>query len=258
MPEKSSKEKFPSYSKPRQRKSDGAYLIRERKEDGTFKDHEFSDRKTAISFFESVTNANKNLPDGQILTPEEKDALSVAGINEIPVRWRVFIAEYLSNNHNATLAYKTAYHVSNNNVAAVNGHRLLKNAKVQEILSIEIDGLLAGLKSKIKSAVLHDMLCVATVKPGGWIEENGSIDFEKIRTEGAEALTGYEFEEVEESDGEGKSKKKRKVKFQTHRKDKAWDILARHVGIIEDKSENVVRAPVQIIVINSDVDINRW
>lgn len=63
---------------------------------------------------------------------------------------RIFANEYVRNGRNATRAYMLAYHVKNENTAAVNGAKLLKNTKIQEYIDKQIDGIcddtIAGAK----------------------------------------------------------------------------------------------------------------
>ncbi len=48
---------------------------------------------------------------------------------------RVFVDEYLSNGNNATAAYKVANpKVKNDNVAGVEGHKMLRHPKIQALV----------------------------------------------------------------------------------------------------------------------------
>ena len=51
-------------------------------------------------------------------------------------RHEAFVREYLSNNRNATQAYKVVYKVDNDS-AEVLGHKLLRNVKIQQYLAEE-------------------------------------------------------------------------------------------------------------------------
>ena len=68
-------------------------------------------------------------------------------VTELNIKQEKFCLEY-SRSGNATQAYKTAYEVQNDNTAAVNANKLLRNTKIQARLK--------ELSQEIKSSKIAD------------------------------------------------------------------------------------------------------
>ena len=57
-------------------------------------------------------------------------------VGDLTEKQKAFCLEYYKNGYNATRAYLAVYHdIKNDNVAAVNSNRLLRNAKIVEYLT---------------------------------------------------------------------------------------------------------------------------
>lgn len=85
-------------------------------------------------------------------------------ITNLRPRQRRFIQEYLVD-LNATAAYKRAgYRAKNDNVAAVEGHRLLRNPKIRTVVKQELDRRMfaAGIKGE---RVLREAAYIALADP---------------------------------------------------------------------------------------------
>lgn len=111
----------------------------------------------------------------------------------------LFCREYVSNKClNATEAYKKVYTVKNDNVAAVNGHKLLRNAKIDQ----RIKELMAERAKRLEitaDAVLNELWAVASAR---------LTDFAKIKTVEKKRIVTRIKQNVEnEENGEDDGKK---------------------------------------------------
>lgn len=156
---------------------------------------------------------------------------------------KVFCDEYLID-LNATRAYKVAYkNVTKNETAAVNGSRLLRNAKVkayidkkmkerEERTEITQDKVLKEL-AKIGFADLRDYLEYKTAKTVVEYEDGEPIiDYRPIiDLIDSEEVDMSAIQEVSVSD-------KGTFKFKLYDKQKALELMGRHLGMFIDKVEH--------------------
>jgi phage terminase small subunit len=96
---------------------------------------------------------------------------------------------------NATTAYKAIYKVSNDNTAAVNGQRLLRNAKVQEYLTAKRQKL--AEKTEItQEMILEGYRKLAFYDVRNFYDESGNLkDIKDLDDETAFALAGLDVTE---------------------------------------------------------------
>jgi len=196
-------------------------------------------------------------------------------VKNLSAKHELFCKEYVSDKYlNATKAYKAVYKVKSENTAAVNAHKLLRNAKIKA----RIDELMAERAKRLEitaDAVLREAWAVASAR---------ITDFAKIRTvektrivtrvkqitenennEGDNENKGPQFEEVEETyleqqieildtdlidpDKIGalssiKPCKEGGIEFKTFDKVKAIELVMKHKGMFEidnkQKTEKIV------------------
>lgn len=151
---------------------------------------------------------------------------------------KAFVDEYLID-LNATRAYKAVYkNVKSDDVAAVNGNRLLRNAKVEEYLKKRMKD--REKRTEItQDKVLKELAAVAFA--------NGS-DFARVVTKTCFNKQGKEVQyqdvELEETDELPEEKRKaiagikmgkNGIEVSTCDKVKALELLGRHLGMFNDK-----------------------
>ncbi len=156
---------------------------------------------------------------------------------------KIFCDEYLID-LNATRAYKAAYkNVKKDETAAVNGSRLLRNAKVKAYIDYKMkerekrteitqDKVLKEL-ARIGFADLKDYLEYKTAKSIVEYDEDGDpvIDYRTIidLVDSKEVDTSVVQEVSISKDGT--------FKFKLYDKQKALELIGRHLGMFNDKLE---------------------
>lgn len=114
----------------------------------------------------------------------------------------IFAEQYIIHNRNATIAYKAVYGQGlNDNTAAVNASKLLRNTKIQEylkerfsVLEIDADYVLAKLKNLAEEARSDSTKLQAIIAIGkslGMFSNNPTIDPERERAARSEYLSNY-------------------------------------------------------------------
>ncbi len=143
-----------------------------------------------------------------------------------------FVAEYLVD-LNAAGAYRRAgYKVRNDNVAAVEGHRLLRNPNVVAVIAagqaqraarvqVEADEVLRGLLRIARA----DMRKYASWGPEGVILKESST----LSDDDAAAVAELS-QTISESGGS--------IRFKLHDKLSAWEKLGKHLGLFKEVVEH--------------------
>ena len=172
----------------------------------------------------------------------------------------MFADEYLID-LNATRAYKAVYKsIKSDDVAAAAGTRLLRNVKVEDYLSqkmkarekrteITQDKVLQEL-AKIGFANLKDYLEYKTAKTVVEYDENGEpvIDYSQI-------INVIDSNQVDTSAVQEVSvSKDGTFKFKLYDKQKALELIGKHLGMFVDKSEVEIKSLPQIVLKRSGDD----
>lgn len=140
---------------------------------------------------------------------------------------KIFVDEYLID-LNATRAYKTAYpNIKNDNTAAVNGSKILRNTKVKE----EIEKRMKEREKRteitqdkvikeLANLAFTDRTDIVTITSGRVIIQ----DFDDLTPEQRACIAG-----VKET--------KFGIEVSFYGKEKALEMLGRHLGMFNDKME---------------------
>lgn len=107
----------------------------------------------------------------------------------MPERHRLFVLEYLMD-YNATRAYKSVYGEMDDSVAAVNGCRLLRNAKVKQVIETETDRAIDARRSRLRDLVVRSLDETLSARLSDYIDESGEVDVEKLTRNGG-AVVGF-------------------------------------------------------------------
>lgn len=146
---------------------------------------------------------------------------------EVTEKQKVFADEYLID-LNATRAYKVAYPAAKKDeVAAVNGNRMLRNAKVAEYITERMQD--RQKRTEItQDKVLQELAAVAFSNATDYVEvrDNAVIvkDTASLSDTQIKALAG-----IKESRGG--------IEVKLNDKLKALELLGRHLGMFKDKVE---------------------
>ncbi len=146
-----------------------------------------------------------------------------------------FCDEYLVD-LNATRAYKVAYsRCKKDETASVNGSKLLRNTKVQEYISKKQKEI-EKRTEVTQDMVIQELAKIAFLDIRKLYTENGQLkNIADIDSDVAGAISSLET--LEEYDGYGDNREKigdtKKVKVLD--KTKALELLARHLGMFNDK-----------------------
>lgn len=170
-------------------------------------------------------------------------------MNKLTPKQKIFCNEYLID-LNATRAYKKAYpNVKKDETAAVNGNRLLRNAKVKEYLDKRMKD--REQRTEItQDKVLKEIAAIAFSNGSKYAkvierityDENGQviIDPETGETLKYKAIDFKCTDELTEEEKKAISsihKGKDGMKIETYDKLKALELLGKHLGMFKDKVE---------------------
>lgn len=151
-------------------------------------------------------------------------------MNKLTAKQKIFVDEYLVD-LNATRAYKAAYKsCKKEETAAVNGNRLLRNAKVKEY----IDKRMKDREKRTEitqDKVLQELASIAfdDIKNYLWFytDDNGDI---QVRVKNSDDIDTKNISEISiGKDGQ--------FKFKLYCKDNALIQLGKHLGMFKDKVE---------------------
>ncbi len=156
---------------------------------------------------------------------------------KIAPKQKIFADEYLID-LNATRAYKVAYpKVKSDAVAAVNGNRLLRNAKVEIYIKERMKE--REQRTEItQDRVLKEYAKIAFFNPKKLFNENGQPkDITELDDDTAAVIAGLKVNDVYEGFGEDRTFIGYLKEYKLTDKKGALDSLARHLGMFKDKVE---------------------
>ena len=140
---------------------------------------------------------------------------------------KIFADKYLID-LNATRAYKVAYpRVKNDDIAAANASRLLRNAKVAAYISERMQERQKRTEVT-QDRVIEELAAIAFAKATDFVQiSHGNViltDTSKLSENQIKAIAGIK---------EGKNG----IELKLNDKEKALELLGRHLGMIKDKLE---------------------
>ena len=140
---------------------------------------------------------------------------------------KIFADEYLID-LNATRAYRVAYpSVKREETAAVNGSRMLRNAKVAEYIQKRMQD--RQKRTEItQDRVLQELAAIAFAK---------TTDYAEIKNECVRIKDTGDLDEQQVRAIAGIKKGKFGVEIKLNDKEKALELLGRHFGMFKDKVE---------------------
>lgn len=150
---------------------------------------------------------------------------------------KIFADEYLID-LNATRAYRVAYpSCKKDDTAAVNGSRMLRNAKVAGYIQERMK------EREKRTEITQDMVLKELAKLGLFdirklFDDSGKpLDITGLDNETAACIAGLEVMDVYEGTGENKEFVGYIKKYKLSDKLKALELLGRHLGMFKDKVE---------------------
>jgi phage terminase small subunit len=157
-------------------------------------------------------------------------------VAKLTAKQQRFVDEYLVD-LNATQAYLRAGYKVNENVAAVNAQRLLRNANIQHLLSQAMQE--RAKRTEITAdRVLKEMGRLGFFDPRKLFNDDGSPKgIQELDDDTAAALAGLEVIEIWEGKGEDRHFVGYLKKYKLADKKGALDSIARHLGMFNDKLE---------------------
>ena len=149
-------------------------------------------------------------------------------MDKLTPKQKIFCDEYLID-LNATRAYKKAYiNIKNDDTAAVNGNRLLRNAKVKEYLD-------KRMKDREKrTEITQDMV----LKELAAIAFSNGADFAKVTDDNmVRIIPTDELSEDKKKAISAIKETKFGINIETCDKVKALELIGKHLGMFKDKVE---------------------
>lgn len=148
----------------------------------------------------------------------------------------LFVNYYLQC-FNGTRSYKLAYGVDNDNVAAVEAHRLLRNPKIREVIE---DRLAEEVMSANEAlARLSDMARGVT---SDYLTSKGKLDIAKLIDDGK----GHLVKKIREG--------KYGMSYEFYDAQRANELIARHYGAFTDRLEVDRELTINVRYGNDDTD----
>lgn len=137
---------------------------------------------------------------------------------------------------NATRAYIDAgYSVKSKNAAAVEGHKLLKNPKIQAYIQKRMKDR-EGRTEITQDRVLKEYAKIGFFNPKKLFRDDGSPkDINEIDDDTAAAIAGLEVMEIWEGSGDNRHFVGYLKKYKIADKKGTLDSLGRHLGLFNDK-----------------------
>ena len=166
---------------------------------------------------------------------------------------KIFADEYLID-RNATRAYKMAYpKVKSDDVAAVNGNRLLRNAKVEEYVQERLEKAQERTEVTL-DRVIKEYARIAFFDPRKMFDEDGKpVETINLDDDTAAVIAGLEVYEEYEGRGEDREFVGYTKKYKLANKLEALKALGEHLGLASNK-----RISGELTVTNkSDADMSR-
>jgi phage terminase small subunit len=164
-----------------------------------------------------------------------------------------FLAEYLQSRNATKAAIKAGYSPK---TAYSQGHDLLKKPEIAAAVSASIAKALGDSQVTV-DRVLREAACIAFLDPRDFYDEDGNLRaINEMPESAARAVAGFEVEEAFERDERGKMAPSgallRKIRFAP--KTPALDLLARHLGMLQQPAAPALVGPNFAIHIHLDED----
>lgn len=140
---------------------------------------------------------------------------------------KIFADEYLID-LNATRAYKSVYrNIKNDGVARKNGSRLLTNADIQKYITDRMQERQKRMEIT-QDRVLEELAAIAFARATDYAEVKG----EGVRIKDTDSLTDQQIKAIA-----GIKEGKFGIELKLNDKEKALELLGRHLGMFKDKVE---------------------
>lgn len=138
---------------------------------------------------------------------------------------KIFADEYLID-LNATRAYRAAYpSVKKDEVAAVNGSKLLRNTKIQEYISERMQE--RQLRTEVtQDMVVKELATIAFARATDYVEVKGGA----VRIKDTDDLSNQQIRAIA-----GIKEGANGIEIKLNDKEKALELLGRHLGMWNDK-----------------------
>lgn len=142
--------------------------------------------------------AKKKAATSRKKTPaDDTDGLQLAkselGGLKLTPRHRLFVLEYLKD-FDRSRAYRAVYGENKASSTWAAASRLLRNVKVQELVAKETDAVLSGTRDELRQYFERHVLEVLSARAGDYVDENGQIDLEKLRTVNPTAVASLDIQ----------------------------------------------------------------
>lgn len=150
---------------------------------------------------------------------------------------KIFADEYLTD-LNATRAYKVAYpSIRKDEAAAVNGSKLLRNAKVAAYVQERMDER-ARRTEITQDKVLQELAKLGFFDIRKLFDDDGKpLEISRIDDDTAACIAGMDVLDAYEGAGEDKAFVGYIKKYKLSDKLKALELIGRHLGMFRDKVE---------------------
>lgn len=142
-------------------------------------------KKTAKKAAKKKVAKRQNKTSTSVIEPPEPISFPDA----MPDRHRLFVLEYLQD-YNATSAYKKVYCIIDDSVAAANGCRLLRNAKVKQVVETETDRAVDAMRSRLRDLVIRSLDETMSARMSDYLDSSGAVDVSKLTSNGR-AIVGF-------------------------------------------------------------------
>ncbi len=156
-------------------------------------------------------------------------------VKELSDKHKLFVAEYVKNNCNASKAYKIVYPDVTDGSARANSSELLTNPNIRDAINKEIDKIL-NEKHDLTLQVINEYKKIAFADMKEYIDPKTG---ENVITEDTETgvIKSIQFDTVKKADREDKTEYREKFKFELYNKQAALDSIAKLVIGLSEKHE---------------------
>jgi hypothetical protein len=147
-----------------------------------------------------------------------------------------FVRYYIEQDFkDATGAYRRAYSEASEATAAVNSSRLLKNTKIQELISTELEALLAEKRRPLEKRILDTWLVRAFYDPTEILDLSGRLKITEaqLRKRGLHVC-------IDSINRKLNAKGDAYLEYKLADRDKALDMLRQYIAMIKPQDQRLV------------------